>query len=295
MRIKSSLFISLVFLIGCGDGANFSAATSESSDKSEIETENAVAQEGPSEELPVAGTADSQVEDAGGDEDGTPITISVDSSGSGDAAATEPNSESDTDSSEVAIEVTNDADQDPSSQLETSTDSDSPLAVASDTDESTDKPAEYVSTDDASDRAVGNACAAAFGVKAEKVAVAGNKSKETISLDSSTILAIRVTGNQPKVNITSPSESASIGGVCIFVAGNQATVDLSIGVEVESLVYRGTGNRSTGKIVVSENGSIAEILATLTGNQSTLSVSGAGTYHCGTPVLKGNKTAYNCQ
>ncbi|MEZ4741935.1 MAG: hypothetical protein R3B45_05730 [Bdellovibrionota bacterium] len=141
-----------------------------------------------------------------------------------------------------------------------------------------------------------NACAVIQQVGASYVHVIGGKNQEAIKLNS--VIAVKVSGNHGKLDldINGNGGQDSIKGICIFVTGNQGSATLNLdGIYVESLTYIGRGNKSEGKVVVSSDAGLGRVYADLRGNQAKLSVSGDGSYNCGTALVKGHSSSYTCE
>jgi hypothetical protein len=119
------------------------------------------------------------------------------------------------------------------------------------------------------------ACAKLQGVSVDRVKVAGNQNN--MSLTSSSVAAIKITGNQNSVSLMlAGAADARLAGVCIFLAGNQARIDVDVGLNLERLVYVARGNQSHGELALSGNGTIGAMAVDLSGNGASLHISGDG-------------------
>lgn len=119
------------------------------------------------------------------------------------------------------------------------------------------------------------ACAKLQGVAVDRVKVAG--SQNNMSLTSSSVAAIKITGNQNSVSLMlAGAAEARLAGVCIFLAGNQARIDMDVGLNLERLVYVARGNQSHGELALSGNGTIGAMAVDLSGNGASLHISGDG-------------------
>lgn len=137
------------------------------------------------------------------------------------------------------------------------------------------------------------ACGKLAHVKAEQVLEVGDSDA---SIKPGSVVALRLTGNMPslKLNLVS-KEKVSVGAVCLFLAGNQAKVDVVLSnVELGKLIYVGRGNQPIVSATVDETSAIKTIEADLAGNQAKLVVGGAGSFPCEKARLRGNKTEFVC-
>ncbi len=121
-------------------------------------------------------------------------------------------------------------------------------------------------------------CGLKFNKDIKRIVVASRLNK--INVDASTVLAVRVTGNQNHVAINTVGET-KIGGFCFFLAGNKAQLSLSVeGADVGNVFYKARGNQSSGSISVGKERSIDSISVDFKGNGQNLEISGDGKYDC---------------
>ncbi len=138
-------------------------------------------------------------------------------------------------------------------------------------------------------------CTGRTDVSAQKIKVVSSKNSGPVTVRADQYLFIHATGNRPLVKLnTENAENTKIRGICIFASGNQARIEANIGINVDSFSYFGTGNKSSGAVNVSESVSIGSLKVKLRGNQAKLTISGSGTYDCGSTNFAGNKTSFVC-
>lgn len=134
-------------------------------------------------------------------------------------------------------------------------------------------------------------CAELLGVEAQDVKSVFESGKYAL-LDHD-ILAIRVTGNGPALRIQlTGDDGLQVKGICLFVAGDQASVRVSFNSDVGVLMYQGRGNQSSGSIAVGSSHYLDRIFGSLAGNQAHFEVSGEGHYPQGDIKLSGNGSTY---
>ncbi len=140
-----------------------------------------------------------------------------------------------------------------------------------------------------------NRCVSHFGGRS-RVVVVGNKVDRALAITSNTIVAIKITGNQGRMDLNLASHGdLQVKGICVFAAGNQARFNAKLGGTVGKMVYYGRGNRSQGNVTVAAGGAIESIYVDLAGNQSAFNISGDGDYTCPAGVkLRGNNTSTTC-
>jgi hypothetical protein len=132
-------------------------------------------------------------------------------------------------------------------------------------------------------------CGLKFSKNIKRIIVAG--SKKQINVDADSVLAIRITGNQNRVDIKTLSE-ANIGGLCFFLAGNQSQMSLTIDqASVGALFYRARGNQTSGEVLVNKDAKLNHTKVDLGGNNTKLSISGDGDYSCPSIKQKNGKAS----
>jgi hypothetical protein len=107
-------------------------------------------------------------------------------------------------------------------------------------------------------------------------------------------IVVRSVGNSRSFTIDLSTTVGRIPGICIFEAGNQASVDLKIGISIGRIVYLGRGNTSTGSITFSGNSSLNSGIVDLKGNLPSLAVAGAASAGCSKISATGNLDHYTC-
>lgn len=139
------------------------------------------------------------------------------------------------------------------------------------------------------------ACAEILGVPVTQVHLVSQESDITVQQNG--VIAVKLTGNKSRLNLNlaGTAEGAKVKGVCLFLAGNQSTADVKVGLEVGTLVYVGRGNQSQGTVTVAEAGVIQKLAGDLSGNQSRLSITGAGDHPCEKVRTRGNDSSFVCQ
>jgi hypothetical protein len=138
-------------------------------------------------------------------------------------------------------------------------------------------------------------CTGRKDVSAQKIKVVSSKNSGLVTVRADQYLFIHATGNRPYVKLnTENAENTKIRGICIFASGNQARIEANIGINVDAFSYFGTGNKSSGVVNVSESVSIGSLKVKLRGNQAKLTISGPGTFDCGSSNFAGNKPSFVC-
>lgn len=136
-------------------------------------------------------------------------------------------------------------------------------------------------------------CAKLTGVDAKQIHVMGNQTSKSITANS--VIAARVTGNRSNLNLNlQGGEETYVRGLCLFVAGNQGSAKVNVGLHLGQLLYVGRGNRSRGEVYVAANGKIDQVVANLSGNATTLQVAGPGNYYCAASRVSGNSGGVSC-
>ena len=116
-------------------------------------------------------------------------------------------------------------------------------------------------------------------------------------IKESEVIALKINGNQESLVIDLVAEQSDrLQGVCLFLAGNQASLTLNVGIDLQRFVFIGRGNKSRGLVSVKEGASIHSLKADLKGNQTELHLEGDGDYPCEPEQEKrGNARGYSCQ
>lgn len=135
------------------------------------------------------------------------------------------------------------------------------------------------------------ACARIAGVAESRLKVAGSQKDVTVS--ATDILVAKITGNQNRLALNFRGEAGMrLAGICVFLAGNQAEVEIKSNLIIGRILYTARGNQSTGLIVAEEAGNVEEMIVDLGGNGASLNV--AGVASCPAPRLKGNSASFKC-
>ncbi len=130
-------------------------------------------------------------------------------------------------------------------------------------------------------------CGLKFNKDVKRIVVASRHNQ--LNVDASTVLAVRITGNQNHVAIKTVGES-KIGGFCFFLAGNKSQLSLSVaGADVGTVYYKARGNQTSGSISVSKEHSIDSIAVDFNGNAPGLEISGEGKFDCPESSAKAGK------
>jgi hypothetical protein len=138
------------------------------------------------------------------------------------------------------------------------------------------------------------ACSRLSGQGSDKIVIVNNKTMPEIAALS--VLAIKLVGNKTELTLDLVGEEGlKLKSICVFAAGNQTHFKLSTSVSLDQFIFVGRGNLTKGTVEVAENASIGMIFGSLAGNQSTLSISGAGTFDCSNVVQKHANTTLNCK
>ncbi|MFW7377313.1 MAG: hypothetical protein ACOH5I_00730 [Oligoflexus sp.] len=145
--------------------------------------------------------------------------------------------------------------------------------------------------DPTQDRKDRYSCAENFGVDVNKVHIAGSMNVESINVDK--VLVAKVTGNQNQLNLTvSATNDEKLPGICLFLAGNQAQVDLQNQIAIGRIHVIARGNKAKVNVQLAEGASIDEVSWDGRGNQPSLDIQGPGTYTCPENSFRGQ---LNCQ
>ncbi len=117
-----------------------------------------------------------------------------------------------------------------------------------------------------------NACSRIQGVASEKIQVVADNN---VSMKANSIVALKIVGNQSVVDLEMNASGQSIEGICIFMAGNKASLTITvIDLVIEKMVYLARGNQSSGAVALRDEAKIGELAVDLKGNQSHLEIFG---------------------
>lgn len=137
------------------------------------------------------------------------------------------------------------------------------------------------------------ACGKIIGVdQSQIVHVSGNMNNITIR--STSVLALRITGNQSKVTLDLSKTTGSIPGICVFLAGNQPHIDIDLGVSVGRMLYVARGNQASGSIRMESSGDIKSSFFDLRGNSPSVMISGASDALCAAASVFGDRGLFTC-
>jgi len=121
-------------------------------------------------------------------------------------------------------------------------------------------------------------CGRQFGRNVDRIVIAGRH--RSVTLSASTVVAVKVVGNQNAVTINVDSSATAASGVCIFAAGNQPKVKVEVksGCKLGKVYYKGRGNQSYAHVEVEAQGKLEAVEADLNGHKAAFAISGAGSY-----------------
>jgi len=136
-------------------------------------------------------------------------------------------------------------------------------------------------------------CMALTGASASDI-VRVNGNETSVSLKSSSVVAVRVTGNQSQVNLNFAKTSGTIRGICVFASGNQSQVTATIGMTVERVVFVTRGNQCKGNFNVLSTGKVISQVVDIAGNDSTFTIAGDGQYSASSAIVRGNSGGFIC-
>ena len=104
--------------------------------------------------------------------------------------------------------------------------------------------------------------------------LSGNREARTVT--SGQVIIAKQTGNQPvlDINFSTAEEGVSIKGICLFLAGNQATTNINLAVPLGTLSIKARGNKSTINITTAEGAEISNTSFDLKGNKPRVLLNG---------------------
>lgn len=138
-------------------------------------------------------------------------------------------------------------------------------------------------------------CAKLSGVPVSYVKIAG--SLNNIELHPASVVFLKVTGNlnRATLNLISNQEN-TMGGLCVFLAGNQAEVKVKTNIILEKLVYIGRGNESKGLFTIESTGNIQQSYIDLSGNQNAVYFNSENDdFTCPTAKVRGDALGVVCE
>ncbi len=86
-------------------------------------------------------------------------------------------------------------------------------------------------------------------------------------------------------------------GICVFIAGNETKFEASLsGLTIGKIGVIGKGNQPKVEVNVGEGAEVMDLMANLSGNQGSMTITGEGTYPCPSEgaQLKGNENSITC-
>lgn len=153
-------------------------------------------------------------------------------------------------------------------------------------------------TFNADKEAMGN-CAPHFQKKLLDAKISG--SMNSITTDGKTSMAFKITGNKNKLDINYKNQGntevkSTFEGLCIFVAGNQSKVVVSVkDVLLKRIVVVARGNKAKVEVKVEGSGDVSEIVFDGKGNSPSLKVSAPATYPCKDRIKTIGKESGTCK
>ena len=125
-------------------------------------------------------------------------------------------------------------------------------------------------------------CARTLGLEPKRLKVAGNK--PNVSVESDEPIAVRVTGNQSTVKLRLHADAGAdpLVGLCVFVAGNEGSFEVSVDANVDKIVVVERGNQARVRIAVRKDVKVETLVVNLNGNDPELVVEGEGKIPCPT-------------
>ncbi|MBC7658697.1 MAG: hypothetical protein H7249_03230 [Chitinophagaceae bacterium] len=129
------------------------------------------------------------------------------------------------------------------------------------------------------DESVGD-CAKLAGVSSDQVKV--NGSVKDIKLTSQQPLALKVTGNKNLVtlNLATQAPATQVKAICLFLAGNQNSVNILVGIHVGAIFVKARGHLAKVEIQTTKDSVIESIDMDAQGNGGSLSIAGEGSFPC---------------
>lgn len=147
-----------------------------------------------------------------------------------------------------------------------------------------------INSDDS--KAIAKACSKHFkGIGSKIVVLSAGDSVQSLSLSSQTVLAVRLTGNQPSLNLALAA-GQPLAGLCIVMRGHESTLQLNNGATVKKMVYMAAGDQSKGDIQFS-NGLEASYIE-LTGHDAQLNLRGVDASVCDSARLRNHSAKIYC-
>jgi hypothetical protein len=138
-------------------------------------------------------------------------------------------------------------------------------------------------------------CAKHFNTSAGKIKIAGKSKREALNVDASSVVAIKLSGNQSRLDLSLDSVSgAAVRGLCIFQSGNQTSAHIEISTNIKNFVYYARGNQPTGDIVLTGGAVLENSYFSLAGNGASIRfASDAG--QCPSASIRGNGAEFICE
>ena len=132
-------------------------------------------------------------------------------------------------------------------------------------------------------------CAKALGTDVKRLKLSGIQN--VIVTETDVTVAAKLTGNKSKLTlrVLPTAEQRDRGasapahpGVCLFLAGNRSSAEVTIETRTAVVTYIGRGNQPRVHLEVASGASVERIETDLKGNGPTLVVDGDGSYSCPT-------------
>ncbi len=142
-------------------------------------------------------------------------------------------------------------------------------------------------------------CAPHFQKKLLDAKISGSMNE--ISTDGKSSMVFKVTGNKNSLNINYKNKSTTevkttFEGLCIFAAGNQSKVVISIkDVLLKYVVVVARGNKAKIEIKIEGTGDISEVVFDGKGNSPELEVSAPVTFPCKDRLKSTSKESGMCK
>ncbi len=139
-----------------------------------------------------------------------------------------------------------------------------------------------------SDSQLTNLCSGLFQGHAKRIKIiSSSSSSSNIDLDSETVLAFRLSGNQASLELNLEGQEA-IAGICIIATGNQPTITITSSINMNKFVYIARGNQSKGVLTMNNEQKISASYLELKGNAHSLQLNGVEQEVCDKAVVRGN-------